>query len=362
MIEDFANLYRAARGGAGPDIDLMVTFQYGCYFDRQGDCEWTPASAGDRRPRSSLCARTWRQRDTFADYAPCQREYTRNVTLFKRMFPAVRTFSAWNEPNHEKQPTRIGDNAAGPLMAARYTYWLTRMCREPASVRLRCRVVAGDLAQGTSARMTRYLAGYGRLPSVPNARRGYVGILRDLFAQERDPRYQALPEIWGFHPYSDVSSDLDIRAARRAGRTYITGTDTFVRYAPRNRTIWFTEVGSRIDTNNGRYPPLSAMRNNERTQRDEVAFLFNNLGPSANAQRVYYYSLCAPRDQFNDMSAFDSALTGPMNRIDFSMPGYDQGVCAPEPALPSSAQPKRLAYCEFRQRSNPALGRCERTP
>ena len=72
--------------------------------------------------------------------------YVKGFKQFRKRFPHVREFSAWNEPNAVEQPF-----ARKPGKAATYFNALRRACR-------RCTIVAGDLKDGNT--MGPYLRTY----------------------------------------------------------------------------------------------------------------------------------------------------------------------------------------------------------
>jgi hypothetical protein len=100
------------------------------------------------------------------NYTPSVAEYTAAVRAFMRRFPAVRRFTAWNEPDWIYRP--ISHN---PLLAASFFNALVRNCRG-------CIVLAGDL----------YLAA----PQLRPWLRSYIKGLR----------YR--PAGWALHNYHDV--------------------------------------------------------------------------------------------------------------------------------------------------------------
>ena len=77
---------------------------------------------------------------------PRMKAYVKGFKQFRKRFPHVREFSAWNEPNAVEQPF-----ARKPGKAATYFNALRRACR-------RCTIVAGDLKDGKT--MGPYLRTY----------------------------------------------------------------------------------------------------------------------------------------------------------------------------------------------------------
>jgi hypothetical protein len=121
-------------------------------------------------------------------HIPSLRAYRKGFKAFRKRYPHVREFSAWNEPNAVEQPFY-----RKPGKAAKYFNALRRACR-------RCTIVAGDVKDGKT--MVPYLRTYKR--KVRGAK------------------------IWALHNYKD--------ATRKRG-----GTADFLR-AVRGQ-VWLTETG-----------------------------------------------------------------------------------------------------------------------
>jgi hypothetical protein len=127
-------------------------------------------------------------------YAPCSlpidAEYVADFKLLRSLYPWLRTFTPWNEPNHMSQPT-----AGAPAAAAHYADLLADACPD-------CRIVAGDLLDAP-----------GML--------GYLG------------SYQAAlhitPSAWALHNYYDTTYFDD------------QGTTDFLDSVP--GPVWITETG-----------------------------------------------------------------------------------------------------------------------
>jgi hypothetical protein len=119
---------------------------------------------------------------------PRMKAYRKGFKEFRKRFPHVREFSAWNEPNAVEQPFY-----RKPGKAAKYFNALRRACR-------RCTIVAGDVKDGKT--MVPYLRTYKK--KVKRAK------------------------IWALHNYKD--------ATRKRG-----GTAVFLRTV--RGPVWLTETG-----------------------------------------------------------------------------------------------------------------------
>jgi hypothetical protein len=190
--------------------------------------------------------------------APTYRAYARKVRAFRRAFPFVRVFSAWNEANHESQPT-----FRSPKRAAGYYNTLRRVCK-------RCKIVALDLLD--SSNMSRYLRGFQR-------------------------RAKGRPRIWGLHNYSDVNR-------RRA-----TKTTELLRQAPGE--VWLTETGGIVSFTK-RWPY------NLKRARSRTAYMFKladrysrrRAGMRSRITRVYPYQYTGVKRG----TRFDAGLVGPTGK------------------------------------------------
>jgi len=126
--------------------------------------------------------------------APSTSKYTKAFKAFRKAFPTVKVFSAWNEVNHKSQPTY-----KSPKLAARYYNAMKKACKK-------CKVVAADLLD--SSNLTRYLKSFKR------------------YAKGK-------PKLWGLHNYSDVNRKRD------------TITKKMLRAA--GGEVWLTETGGLVN-------------------------------------------------------------------------------------------------------------------
>jgi hypothetical protein len=125
---------------------------------------------------------------------PSLSAYKHGFKLFRQRYPAVRDFTAWNEPNAPEQPFY-----KKPAKAAQFFNALKSACKK-------CTIVAGDI--NDSKNMVSWLRTYKR--KVHKAK------------------------VWGLHNYKDTSS----RNTRGTTRV-------FVRMVPGQ--VWLTETGGLIN-------------------------------------------------------------------------------------------------------------------
>lgn len=135
-----------------------------------------------------------RLRSDRCPYAPCTppsvAQYRAAIDAFIARFPQVRTYTTWNEVNHQSQPVRTR-----PDLVAEYYRQLTAACPG-------CTVVAGDVLDSGN----------------------FTGWLRSFLAHFREP-----PQLWGIHNYGDAS------------RGTTAGTDAVLATVP--GTVWMEETG-----------------------------------------------------------------------------------------------------------------------
>ncbi|MEA2123539.1 MAG: hypothetical protein QOI80_321 [Solirubrobacteraceae bacterium] len=189
--------------------------------------------------------------------APTVRAYTRSVRAFRKAFPYVHVFGAWNEANHKSQPIYHR-----PKLAARYYNALRRTCRS-------CTIVAADLLDE---------------PSLP----AYVHAFRKVAKH---------PRLWGLHNYIDVNY-------RRP-----TGTRGMLRLVPGR--VWLTETGGLVRF--GAKFPYSLKRAAAATEYlFDLADRFSHRrrGLRSRITRIYPY---AWRGEIRG-AHYDSGLVGPTGK------------------------------------------------
>jgi hypothetical protein len=163
---------------------------------------------------------------------PTVAQYARAVTAFTRMFPSVRLFTAWNEPDWIYTSV-----SRQPRLAAGYFNALVRICG--------CTVIAGDLMSDKLWFLRSYLRAY-----------------------KRALRYR--PAGWALHNYRDV-------------RTHRTG-ELRTMLANTSGPLWLTEVSGVERRGHWPYPNQSAAA----AGRDE-RFLFRLARRFQRISRIYHY-------------------------------------------------------------------------
>jgi hypothetical protein len=158
--------------------------------------------------------------------APSAAKFRASVRAFDNKFPWVKTYSAWNEVNHQSQPTY-----RKPGLAVRYYDVLRKDAR-----RRKFKVMAADILDVSN--MGSYLRSFLR-------------------------RAKGSPRLWGLHNYQDVnrrtSADTRLMLSMVPGKVWLTETGGIVkfgdgrqfRYSPSraaNRTKWMFKLANRYDS------------------------------------------------------------------------------------------------------------------
>jgi hypothetical protein len=203
------------------------------------------------------------------------------VKWFISRFPAVRIYTAWNEPNAKPQPTRYPSKhypGNGPDGAAMYTVTLQRYCQP--NVVGNCLVVAGDFANHTYR------------PGVPAPKRTGNSYTKARYQvkyqndyksdlQTRDQNHTPAvpaPTVWSYHAYTDVECMW----------ASPTETDTFLNNLPAGVNAWLLEQGAI-------HAKFGSDASADVSQSKRVAYLVDQLAnPRPRIERLYYYFYWAP--------------------------------------------------------------------
>ena len=217
-------------GAAGREVYVTFTASRGCFTN-------------GRYSRASRCR------------APSAARYERSFRAFRRRYPRVKVFGAWNEANHVSQPT-----ARSPRKAASYWNVLRRRCSG-------CTLVAVNVLDQSG--VDRYLRSFLRYA-------------------------KGSPRRFGLHNYSDVNRGRSV------------GTRRVLRTVPGE--VWLTETGGVLSF-------LPNFPRSESRQAARTKFVFSladtysrrRAGMRSRITRVYAYSWTgSPRG-----ARFDAGLTNP---------------------------------------------------
>jgi hypothetical protein len=208
---------------------------------------------------------------------PSRAAYAAAVRRFIARYPQVRTYTTWNEANHESQPV-----ASQPEAVAGYYEELRAACAT-------CTVLAGDVLDSGS-----YVRWLQRFQS----------------ATDSDP------QLWGLHNYGDV--------------TYATteGTDAVLRTV--SGQLWIEETGGIVVLRNGNRETLHYDETRAAESIDR-AFAITAANPRITRMYVYHWRSGAT-------SRFDAGLARPDGSLRPSYAAVVRGI-AGQPAATSSATP-----------------------
>ena len=226
-------------------IDVLVTFEHS-----RGNAEICKNRSNRNQQQCKL---------------PSVAEYEENIAKFLAAFPQVTTIAAWNEANHNTQPTyRSGKTAAKFAKSAE------KVCKALAR---NCKIVALDLLdQADNVRAKR--------PTFKSLTR-YVKAFKKA--------YKKKPAICGLHTYSD------------ANRFRMSGTKAMMKAAGCKK-YWVTESGGMYDFAsfwNKKTRKQYKCKNAEACQLKAVKYLFKIVKKyKSKIDRVYvhsFYGSHAPR-------------------------------------------------------------------
>jgi len=165
---------------------------------------------------------------------PTFAQYRRTVRILHKRYPWVKSMSAWNEANHQTQPTY-----RRPKRAAKYFNIMRAECRG-------CRVVAADVLDGKN--MLSWLATF--------------------------KRYAIKPRLWGLHSYSDANRFRPVK---------LSSTRQLLRVV--KGPVWLTEAGGIV-----RFGTFySGGRRGEARAANAVVHTFAVARSSRRIKRVYLY-------------------------------------------------------------------------
>jgi hypothetical protein len=224
--------YMNAAHAAGKDVLVSFTARRGCFNNGSYS-------------KSSACR------------APSASAYKSAFLRFDKLYPWVRTYSAWNEVNHVSQPT-----AKSPKLAARYYNVLRNYTKSR-----RFKLVAADVLD--SSNVASYLRSF----------------LRSA---------KGSPRLWGVHNYADVN--------RKRSR----GTRAVLKTVPGE--VWMTETGGILQ-----FAPDFPRSESRAASRAAYTFSLASTyskrrsGYRSKIARLYYYQYTGA-----DPSArFDAGLVNP---------------------------------------------------
>jgi hypothetical protein len=217
---------------------------------------------------------------------PSRAQYRAAVAAFHARFPQVRTFTTWNEANHQSQPV-----ATRPEAVAGFYEELVSVCPT-------CTVVAGDVLDSGS--YVRWLQRFRAATSLD-------------------------PQLWGLHNYADTTY----------GTT--SGTDAVLAAVPGK--LWIEETGGIVTLRNAAGRSTLAADETRAATAIDRAFAIARARPRVARMYVYQW-------QAGASDRFDSGLVRPDGS---ARPSYARlvrdlaamaGVCWS--ARWSSARPRRL--------------------
>jgi hypothetical protein len=202
---------------------------------------------------------------------PSRATYAAAVRAFIARFPQVRTYTTWNEANHESQPV-----AEHPEAVAGFYEELRAACPS-------CTIVAGDVLDSG----------------------GYIRWLQ---------RFQAAtdsnPQLWGLHNYGDVTYDTT------------EGTDSVLRTV--SGQLWIEETGGIVVLRNAAGRVTLSYNEDRAAASIDRAFAIAAARPRITRMYIYHW-------QAGPTSSFDAGLVRPDGSLRPSYAAVQRGI-AGQPA------------------------------
>ena len=208
---------------------------------------------------------------------PNTREFAKDLKLFMRAYPDVRSISPWNEANRCQRAVGTGADlfyvgqpiCHKPKQAALYYNTTVKTCKQ---LKRTCRVVALDvLDQNNVKPTTRYI-------------RTFLKTARPF------------PKIWGFHNYSDTNR-------------FSTKRTKAMLKASRRGEVWLTETGGIVKF--GQSFPFDTQR-----AARALGCMFTIAKSNKRIKRLYISNFAAAQPE----SSFDAGL---VNTDGSARPGWD---------------------------------------
>jgi hypothetical protein len=228
--------------------------------------------------------------------APSRSQYAAAVRAFIARFPQVRTYTTWNEANHQSQPT-----ASAPTAVAGYYDELRAACPG-------CTIVAADVIDSGT----------------------YVNWLRRFRSA-----VGGSPALWGLHNYTDV--------------TYGTTSGTDDALAEMPGSVWIEETGGIVVRRDGKGHEL--LRYDEARAAQAIKNAYSIAATRPRITRMYFYQW---RARVNDY--FDAGLVRPDGTLRPSYTNLANALAALRPAPPRSTW--RVRWAKTKKRTLVLQMRC----
>ena len=200
--------------------------------------------------------------------APSASTFKKDLLLFMKAYPKVKSLSPWNEVNRCNrtiagsslvvgQPRKLCSLKTGPKIAAGYYKATRSACSQ---LHRKCNIVALDILDQNNVRQAvSYTKAFRRVA-------------------------RPAPKIWGIHNYSDTN-----RFSNKRTKALLAAT--------RSGQVWLTETGGIVKF--GRSFPFSTSR-----AAKALGCMFTIAKSSSRIKRLYIYNFAAAQPE----SEFDSGL------------------------------------------------------
>ena len=187
---------------------------------------------------------------------PSTAEYEANIKAFLLTFPQVKTFAAWNEANHNTQPTYKSGK-----YAAQFARSAEKVCQEIAR---KCKIVVLDLLD--------------QADNVKASKPTFRGVAKYVKAFKKT--YKKKPKLCGLHTYGDANRFRDA------------GTKAMIK-ATGCSEYWVTESGGLYDFASFWSSKLRKQykcKNADACQLKAMKYLFKLVKKNKKIKRLYVHS------------------------------------------------------------------------
>ncbi len=210
---------------------------------------------------------------------PSVAAYKAEVTKFVAAFPTVRYITAWNEANHNTQPT-----LKNPKRAGQYAKAADQVCRAAGT----CKVITMDILDAANN------------PKLPVKRLNYSRTKR--YIKKLRKAYGKTPAICGIHNYADVNrfrtkGTKQLTKAMKCKQYWLTETGGFYKFA----SFWKDKASRK----NAKKAKAGKCTKSSNCQVAALNYLFKKtVKASKRIKRAYIYNFYSGED-----GRFDAGLT-----------------------------------------------------
>ena len=255
--------------------------------------------------------------------------YKKDVGELMTLFPQVKIWGAWNEPDRKPSGHGTGSTSSEDPLAKdapkAAEFWEIAHALTEEHHCGKCTVVAGEFQEASPTRQA-YISNYIGTFLCP--------VSSSKCARSKWPAAyrKHIPLVWGLHDYHDVDFKVHQEDLKRF-------TKALEMKGTADARIWITEAGVELQTNKQAIKPIIEMPH----EQEEAARRFLGLATAPKIERVYYYDYeqPSPADLKRNPHYFDSGLitNTRIARPAYCVIAYTDNKCPPTVATgPNEAQ------------------------